>query len=136
MVPPTFTIDTDPAREFLHLTLTGDWDQPTAERFGLEVTKAIRGMVAAGARPGHFLTLLDMSRKNILPQNVAAEFAKMIRPDSPSKRIAMVVSGAVHRIQAKRIGNEDRRRCFDTEAEARGWLFTPDDAVPSPAAEG
>ncbi len=127
MVAPTFTIDTDPAREFLHLTLTGDWDQPTAERFAAAVPKAIHGMIAAGARPGHFLTLLDMSRKNILPQNVAAEFAKMIRPDSPSKRIAMVVSGAVHRIQAKRIGKDGSRRCFDTEAQARDWLFGPDE---------
>ncbi len=127
MVAPTYTIETDPAREFLHLTLAGDWDQPTAERFGTAVAKAIGTMRAAGARHGHFLTLLDMSRKNILPQNVAAEFAKLIRPDSPSKRIAMVVSGAVHLMQAKRIGSDDTRRCFLTEAEAREWLFAPDE---------
>jgi hypothetical protein len=126
MIPPTFTIDTDPAREFLHLTLAGDWDQPTAIRFGEAVTGAIGTMLAAGARHGHFLTLLDMSRKNILPQNVAAEFAKMNRPDSPSRRIAMVVSGAVHMMQAKRISNDSRRRCFDTEAAARAWLFGTD----------
>jgi hypothetical protein len=93
----------------------------------VEVAAAIRAMIAAGARPGHFLTLIDMSRKNILPQHVAAEFAKMVRPDSPSRRIAMVVSGAIHRIQAKRIGDDGKRRCFDSVAEARAWLFAPDE---------
>ena len=126
MVQPVYLIETDPGRSFLHLTMAGDWDVPTADRFAVEVARAIGTMVAAGARPGHFLTLIDRSDKNIVPQAVAARFARMIRPDSPSKRIAMIVSGAMHRIQAKRIGNDPRIRCFDTGPAAREWLFDPD----------
>lgn len=127
MVQPVYTIETDPSRSFLHLTMAGDWDVPIADRFSADVAKAIGAMIAAGARPGHFLTLVDMSDKNIAPQPVAARFAGMIRPDSPSRRIAMVVSGAMHRIQAKRIGNDPRVRCFDNRAAAQAWLFGPDE---------
>ncbi len=121
MITPTYEIVPDAAGEFLTLRLAGDWDMPTAMRFAEDVADAIRGMIALGARPGHFLTLIDMRRKNILPQNVADEFIKMVRPDSPSKRIAMLVSGAIHHMQAKRIASE-RHRIFGCEQDAIAWL--------------
>jgi len=130
MTEPTYEIEPDAANEFLRLTLTGDWNVDITARFAADVAAALQTMIAHGARPGHFRTLIDMRRKNLLPQNVAAEFAKMVRPDSPSKRIAMLVSGAIHRIQAKRIA-DDRRAVFDREEDALVWLM--DDGVPAVA---
>ncbi len=123
MVAPSFSIECDPAGPFLHLSLVGDWNRVIADRFATEVAGGIRGMIAAGALPGTFLTLIDMSRKNILPQDIATDMARMLRPDSPSRRIAFVVSGSLHLLQARRLCESEGRRCFPTEEVARQWLF-------------
>ncbi len=122
MTQPTYTIEPNPANEFLRLTLTGDWDMEITTRFTADVAIALQTMIAHGARPGHFRTLIDMREKKLLPQNVAAEFAKMVRPDSPSKRIAMLVSGAIHKMQANRIASE-RHAVFMAEDAAMAWLL-------------
>ncbi|MBM6578240.1 hypothetical protein KCP91_17785 [Microvirga sp. SRT01] len=64
-----------------------------------------------------------MREKNILPQQAAAEFAKIVRPDSPSRKIALVVSGTLHRLQAKRLSTQEKHRIFDREDEALEWLW-------------
>lgn len=126
MAEPTYTIDADAKGEFLRLTLTGDWNEAIAGRFAADVALTLRRMLAGGTRHGHLRTLVDMRRKNVLPQNVAAEFRRMVRPDSPSKKIALVVSGPLHRMQARRIA-DDRQKLFDTEEAALAWLHAPDD---------
>jgi len=122
MIPPTFHIEADAPGEFLKLTLAGDWDADTSARFGAEVAATLRQMLAGGTRHGQLRTLIDMKRKNVLPQTVAADFAKMVRPDSPSKRIALVFSGPLHRMQVKRIADH-RCAMFDNAEDARAWLY-------------
>ncbi|VXC33912.1 hypothetical protein [Sphingomonas sp. 8AM] len=122
MTPPTFHIEADAPGEFLKLTLAGDWDSAVSARFGAEVAVTLRQMLAAGTRHGYLRTLIDMKRKNVLPQTVVADFAKMVRPDSPSKRIALVFSGPLHRMQVKRIADE-RCALFDNVEDARAWLY-------------
>ncbi len=122
MARPTYEIEADTAGAFLRLTLTGDWDAEIAARFAADVAATLRRMSAEGVRHGTLRTLVDMRHKNVVPQNVAAEFAKMVRPDSPSKRIALLVSGALHRLQAKRIADA-RQRVFDDEDAALAWLL-------------
>ncbi|KQU61730.1 hypothetical protein ASG67_00620 [Sphingomonas sp. Leaf339] len=124
MIAPTYFIEPDAANEFLRLTLTGDWDVAISQRFAADVARTLREMIGQGARPGHLRTLIDMRRKSLLPQNAAAEFAKMVRPDSPSKRIAMLVSGAIHRLQARRMSGE-RHQVFGSEEAAMAWLMDP-----------
>jgi len=85
-------------------------------------------MLATGTRHGQLRTLMDMRQKNILPQNVAVEFARMVRPDSPSRKVALLVSGALHRMQAKRIGDA-RYAVFETEEAALAWLYVPEDGA-------
>jgi hypothetical protein len=91
--------------------------------FVADLERTIRGMIGAGARYGQFLTIVDMREKNILPQQAAAEFAKIVRPDSPSRKIALVVSGTLHRLQAKRLSTQEKHRIFDREDEALEWLW-------------
>ncbi|GAA4217334.1 hypothetical protein GCM10022253_15620 [Sphingomonas endophytica] len=122
MTPPTFHIEADAPGEFLKLTLAGDWNEEISARFGVAVAATLRQMLVDGTRHGQLRTLIDMKRKNVLPQTVVADFAKMVRPDSPSKRIAMVFSGALHRMQVKRIADH-RCALFDNVEEARAWLF-------------
>lgn len=121
MTQPTYHIDANVPGAFLRLHLAGDWDAEITARFAADVAKTLHRMLASGLRHGELRTLIDMREKHILPQNVAAEFAKMVRPGSPSKRIALVVSSALHRLQAKRIGDA-RHRIFDTEHDALAWL--------------
>lgn len=122
MTPPTFHIEADAPGEFLKLTLAGDWDEEIAARLAVDVAATLRRMLAGGTRHGHLRTLIDMRRKNVLPQTVAADFAKMVRPDSPSKKIALVFSGPLHRMQAKRIA-DDRCALFNNVEEAHAWLY-------------
>ena len=121
MDQPTYTIEPYAKTGFLRLTLTGHWNVDIATRFAADVDTTLRQMLEQGVKHGELLTLIDMRRKHILPQNVAAEFAKMVRPGSPSRRIAMLVSGALHRLQAQRL-SDARRKSFDDEAEALAWL--------------
>ncbi|WP_210358074.1 hypothetical protein [Sphingomonas beigongshangi] len=128
MTRPTYSIDFDAPGEFLRLTLRGDWDTDITERFAADVATTLRKMLASGTRHGHLRTLIDMREKNLLPQNVVAEFAKMVRPDSPSFRIAMIVATKLHALQAKRI-SDDKRAVFDSEAAAMAWLM---EGAPAP----
>ncbi len=128
MTEPTYTIDADARGEFLRLTLKGDWNAGITERFAAEVALTLRRMLATGTRHGQLRTLMDMRQKNILPQNVAVEFSRMVRPDSPSRKVALLVSGALHRMQAKRIGDA-RYAVFETEEAALAWLYVPEDGA-------
>ena len=118
-----YKFETDPVRNFLRVELAGTWDQPLTTVFVADLERTIRGMIGAGARYGQFLTIVDMREKNILPQQAAAEFAKIVRPDSPSRKIALVVSGTLHRLQAKRLSTQEKHRIFDREDEALEWLW-------------
>lgn len=121
-----YRFETDPARNFLRIELDGVWDESLTAAFVIDLERTIRGMIGAGAIYGEFRTIVDMSRKNILPQNATAEFAKIMRPDSPSRRIALVVSGTLHRLQAKRLSTMDKYRIFDRDDDALAWLWADD----------
>lgn len=123
MLDGSYHFTTDPVRNFLRVELAGTWDQSLATVFVADLERTIRGMIGAGAVYGEFRTIVDMSRKNILPQHAAAEFAKITRPDSPSRRIALIVSGSLHRLQAKRLSTMEKHRIFDREDEALAWLW-------------
>jgi hypothetical protein len=85
-------------------------------------------MLSTGTRHGHLLTFIEMREKHVAPQSVAAEFAKMVRPDSPSRRVAILLSGTLHRLQAKQI-LDDRHAVFPAEDEALAWLMEGDDSA-------
>ncbi len=122
MVEPSYSIEADAPGKFLRLTLVGDWNPEIAVRYADEVGATVRRMMADGVRRGELRTLVDMRRKNVAPQSVVAEFEKMVRPDSPSKRIALLSSGALHRLQAKRVA-DDRCALFEAEDAALAWLL-------------
>ena len=119
----SYHFETDIDRNYLRLNLAGMWNQRLATAFLSDLEQTIRGMLGAGARYGEFRTLVDMSRKNILPQDAVAEFQSVIRPDSPSRRIALIVSGPLHKMQTKRIAISDKHRIFDREGDALEWLW-------------
>lgn len=121
MTEPTYHIEPDVPGKFLRIVMAGDWNPDITARFADDVAQTLRTMLATGLRHGELRTLIDMREKHVLPQTVAAEFAKMVRPDSPSKRIALIVSSAIHRLQAKRIADA-RQSIFDSEEAALDWL--------------
>lgn len=121
MTDPSYHILPDVKGAFLRIEMAGNWNADIVARFSAEVTQTLRDMLANGLTHGELRALIDMREKHVLPQNVAAEFAKLVRPDSPSKRIAVLVSGAIHRLQAKRIGDA-RQGIFADEPAALAWL--------------
>jgi hypothetical protein len=122
MVEPTYTIAPDPPRGFLHLTLAGNWNAEMTGRFVADVNATLRQMLATGVRHGELRTLVDMRHKNILPQDAVAEITRMVRPNSPSKCIALLIAGPLHRMQAKRLVDE-RYAIFNDEPPALAWLW-------------
>ncbi|MBI0474345.1 hypothetical protein D9601_03070 [Sphingomonas sp. MA1305] len=132
MAPPRYDIRPDANARFLRVTLSGDWDVAISERFATDIAERLRTMLAGGVRHGELRTLIDMRDKMVLPQQAAAHFTRLIRPGGPSKRIALLASGALHRLQVKRF-IDDRCRLFEHETDAMAWLLAEpaQDAAPA-----
>jgi hypothetical protein len=127
MADPLFLIEPDSARKLLRITQTGNWTMETVQRYAAALSDAVRHMMLVdGVKHGELITLIDMTSKGVLPREVADALGRMVRPDSPSRRIAFVTSGALHRLQARRLVSDPRVRIFDREADALAWLMERD----------
>lgn len=58
-----FRIVIDPARQFVHVVLWGEWRNAKTDNLVVAHAKAVAAMKKAGARHGEFLTLVDMREK-------------------------------------------------------------------------
>lgn len=92
MHPAGHRIEIDPDREFMRVTLWGDWANAQTDNLSVDHAKAVSQMKAGGARHGHFLTLVDMREKHLTEAVTVAEFRKSFEANSPSRRTAIIVS--------------------------------------------
>lgn len=134
MALPRYDIRPDAEARFLRVTLSGDWDTATSERFATDIAERLRLMLAGGVRQGELRTLIDMRDKMVVPQQATAHFTRLIRPGGPSKRIALLASGALHRLQVKRF-IDDRCRLFEHETDAMAWLLAEPEQDAAPAGD-
>ncbi|MGC5799525.1 hypothetical protein [Sphingomonas sp. NFX23] len=123
MHPAGHRIEIDPDREFMRVTLWGDWANAQTDGLAVDHAKAVLQMKARGARHGHFLTLVDMREKLLTEAVTVAEFRKSFEANSPSRRTAIIVSPPLPTSMAERIAPPGRVLITYTEEEALAWLF-------------
>lgn len=121
-----YTIDADSRTRQARITLRGLWDDAAFASFDQALVRAIGRLIAAGAPYGTYRTLIDLRGQNILTQRVA-ELAKGLATGpstDASERIAIVVSGALHKLQQARISTAGHARLFLEYAVAEAWLLS------------
>lgn len=116
-------IEIDPAREFMRVTLWGDWANAQTDGLSVNHAKAVQAMKLQGARHGHFLTLVDMRSKRLSEDNTIIEFRRSFDAGSPSRRTAIIVPPHLPRSMADKIASPGRVLIAYTEDEALAWLF-------------
>jgi hypothetical protein len=123
MHPAGHRIEIDPDREFMRVTLWGDWANAQTDGLSVDHAKAVLQMKAGGARHGHFLTLVDMREKRLTEAVTVAEFRKSFEANSPSRRTAIIVSPPLPTSMAERIATPGRVLITYTEEDALAWLL-------------
>lgn len=122
---PAFTIRIEPERKFVEIRMFGHWDDATARRFNSDLRRLLPALPAGGCRIGDQNTLFDTTAYAVQSQEVLAQLAGMAAdPSIGSRRIAVLVSSTLVKLQARRIA--PGYGLFDDRAEALRWLFEPD----------
>lgn len=120
---PVFSIDADPSRRLIAVTVGGFYTMDALRRF----ERAYRDAHARLAcPPNEHLSLVDTSAMHIQSQDVVAAFADIARdPAIRSRRLAFVVGASLARQQTRRLIEPDRQGVgfFRDRAAAEAWLF-------------
>jgi len=110
-----------PSQRMLHLRLSGHFTLADVARYEVEFGKALRKL---GGLPNAHLTLCDVSATAVSTRDVGEALQRVItRADYRSRFCAMVVQGALARMQARRIVDRPDVMIFDDVASARAWLL-------------
>jgi hypothetical protein len=122
---PAFTIRIDAARKYVEIGMLGLWDDVIAKRFERELRCLLPALPKGGCRIGEQNTLFDSTAYLVQSQDVTARLAGMAAdPSIGSRRIAVLVSSTLSKLQTRRIA--PGYGVFDDREEAMSWLFEPD----------
>ncbi|RYY10607.1 MAG: hypothetical protein EON55_15975 [Alphaproteobacteria bacterium] len=122
MANAVYTIEADPSRKLLRLTLAGFWSASEAVAFAREQQAAVKKL---GPPYGTHLTLADVRNFAVQTQEVTAVIRDLVlHATATSKRIALVGGEGLARIQFTRITQRQDVRRFATMEDADFWLFT------------
>lgn len=122
---PAFTIRIDAPRKYVEIRLRGQWDEATARRFERELRAALPALPRGGCPIGAQNTLFDSTEYAVQSQDVSAVLAGMAGdPSIGSRRIAVLVSSALSKLQTRRVA--PGYGVFDDRDAAMAWLFEPD----------
>lgn len=118
-----WTITTEPDRRILRLTMSGMFTADDVRRMDHERQRAI-GQLRCGFN--RHLALCDVSATELSTTDVADALRQAIgQPMFRARRCAMVLSGTLARMQARRVVDRPDVAFFDTVAEAEAWLMRP-----------
>lgn len=121
---PGYTIETDPGRRLVRVTMRGFWDEATAIAYDEAIRRAgAETMAEAGCARGELLALVDARELAPQSQEVLGRFkSRLLAPERQPKRNATLVSSALLKRQAERIASPNQR-IFEDEGEAMAWLL-------------
>ena len=123
---PAYKILIDPPRKYVEVHMIGLWDAATVQRFDRDLRRLLPALPKGGCRMGEQITLFDSTAFPVQPQDVSAHLAGMAADRSiGSRRIAVLVSGVLNKLQTRRIA--PGYHIFDDRNEALAWLAEPDD---------
>ncbi|SEN36018.1 hypothetical protein SAMN05192583_2601 [Sphingomonas gellani] len=121
MLPPHFTIQTEPDRRLVHITMAGFFMPDDIAGFAQAAGRAILGMPCP---PNEHVTLVDICAMNIQSQTSVDGFARLLNtPTIRSRKIAFVVDTSLCRMQIQRAASGRDAGFFKTVEEAEAWLF-------------
>ena len=117
-----YRIHYDAGERLLHLTLEGFWTPATLAAFAAELLVRTTAIRRSGLPYG---LLSDSTRFPIQSPLVAAGFERITARgvEQHMGPAAIVVAGALNRMQAERTLKSERVRVFLDMAEARAWLI-------------
>ncbi len=117
-----YTIETEPARDLVRITLSGFFSSGDVGRFNAE---RIAAYAAFGPAIKRHVTLCDVRALKIQPQEVVAAFAELAGdPRYISRRLAVVTGASLAKTQTKRATERDSVAYFSNTAEAEAWLLS------------
>jgi len=123
---PAFTIRIEAARNYVEICMLGLWDEPTARRFERELRSLLPALPKGGCPIGQQNTLFDSTAYAVQPQDVSAQLAGLAAdPSIGSRRIAVLVSSTLSKLQTRRIA--PGYGIFNDRDGATKWLFERDD---------
>lgn len=117
-----FSISVDPDRDLLHITLAGFFSVDDVARFSGAITT---GLSQLHCGPNRHLTLVDIREMKIQSQSSVGEFQRvLVNARTRGRAIAFVVAQSLARMQAQRVASERFSAYFETQEQAKNWLFT------------
>ena len=117
----SFSFDVDRARDLVRIQMAGLFTPDDIAAF-LEARQRAHAELRCG--PNQHLTLNDVRRMKIQPQDIVASFRYMLsEPAFRSRRLAFVAAPTLARGQLLRALQSREARCFETIEEAEAWLF-------------
>ncbi|WP_114951869.1 hypothetical protein [Sphingosinicella terrae] len=120
-----FTIDVDPARDLVRISMSGLFEEADIERF-LEARRLAHARLVCP--PNCHVTLNDLRDMKIQPQDSVAAFRQMLSdPHYRSRRLAFVVAPTLAKMQLLRAIGGRNARFFEHPEEAEDWLFAHDE---------
>lgn len=117
----TFSFEVDRARDLVRIEMSGLFAPDDIAAF-LEARRRAHAELRCG--PNQHLTLNDVRRMKIQPQDIVADFRYMLsEPAFRSRRLAFVAAPTLARGQLLRALQDREARCFETIEAAEAWLF-------------
>lgn len=118
---PRMSIDVEPGRDLVRITLAGFFTPADVTRFVAE-RDAAHNRLRCG--PNQHLTLVDMRAMHIQSQDSVDAFQRVLGdPRTVSRRLAFVVARSLSRLQIKRAAANREAAYFTEIDEAEAWLL-------------
>ena len=115
------TIEVDKAAHLLRIKLTTFWTQETFDAFERELGALLRQL---GWKSGSYDCLLDVRERGVQSQQMSDTVHRSLHAQEKvlqPRRFAILVSGALVRMQAARV-NPSSSTIFVDESEALDWI--------------
>jgi len=116
-----FSVQTDPERGLLIFELEGFFTVDAVASLAAERDAALAKL---GTEPNRHVTLCDVSRCKIQPQEIVEAFRSMlIDPRVAAARLAIVTGSSLARMQVRRLVDRPNLAFFPSRRQAEVWLF-------------
>jgi len=120
----TFSIDVDPSRNLVRITLAGFFEGGDMARF--LAARAAAHTKLTGPANSH-VTVADVREMKIQTQDMVIAFQRLLADSAyQSRRLAFVTAPTLARTQLMRALDGRRVRLFGSHAEAAAWVFAHD----------
>lgn len=121
---PPFDAEAQTDLNMLLFKMRGHWDASTAEAFAAAASAAQEKLLEHGCPPTERVVLVDGRDHGVQSQEVSTIIAAAVQKlGKDTLRTAVLIAGALHSIQSRRI-SDGRTRMFDDEEAARQWLLS------------